>query len=361
MHEEKILAKKSLFDPEKAKLAIEKGRRSKWWLRKGPPSRGFKYFDLSGLEIKSEDSIARIRALAIPPAWKSVRISPSASSKLQAVGIDASGRVQYLYHAKFSESQQRKKFAKIEKFGEYVPLLRKVTNEHILLEGFPREKVLAIMVRLINSLYMRMGTEKSVKNYKTYGITTLQNRHLEIRSKRELIFQFVGKSSVKHRKILADEELAVLMADLKRLGASRKLFHYIDDEGKPRAVRPGDINHYLKSNTAPEFSAKDFRTWGATLLAAVELAELGKADDDHQLKKNIDRAVKLAAKQLGNTPTVCRGSYIHPMVLKAYAGGVILEDFRPRKTRHKRRIEAELEPEEQSLLKLFREFGGLRK
>lgn len=355
------MVKNSLFDPQKAKLVIDKGRRAKWWLRKGSPSRGFRYFDPAGLEIKSEDSIARIGALAVPPAWKSVRISPSVSSKLQAIGIDARGRVQYLYHAKFSESQQRKKFAKIEKFGEYVPLLRKVTNEHILLEGFPREKVLAIMIRLMNSLYMRMGTEKSVKNYKTYGITTLQNRHLEIRRKRELIFQFVGKSSVRHRKILADEELAVLMADLKQLGASRKLFHYLDEEGKPRAVRPSEINHYLKSNTAPEFSAKDFRTWGATLLAAVELAEIGKAADDLQLKKNIDRAVKIAAEQLGNTPTVCRGSYIHPMVLKAYAGGVILDDFRPRNHRHKRRIEAEFEPEEQSLLRLFREFGESRK
>ena len=355
------MAKKSLFDPQKAKLVIDKGRRAKWWLRKGSPSRGFGYYDISGNKIGSDESLARIVALAIPPAWKSVRISPSASSKLQAVGIDTSGRVQYLYNVKFSESQQRKKFAKIEKFGEYVPQLRKITNEHILLEGFPREKVLAIMIRLMNSLYMRMGTEKSVKNYKTFGITTLQNRHLEIRRKRELIFQFVGKSSVKHRKILADEELARLMTDLKQLGASRKLFHYLDEEGKPRAVRPNEINHYLKSNTAPEFSAKDFRTWGATLLAAVELAELGKVDDDHQLKKNIDRAVKKAAEQLGNTPTVCRGSYIHPMVLKAYASGVILEDFRPRNTRHKKRIEPEFEPEEQSLLRLFQEFGESRK
>lgn len=352
------MVKKSLFDPQKAKLAIDKGRRAKWWLRKGSPSRGFKYFDPTGLEIKSEEPITRIGALAIPPAWRSVRISPSASSKLQAVGIDGSGRVQYLYHAKFLESQQRKKFAKIEKFGEFVPQLRKITNEHILLEGFPREKVLAIMVRLMNSLYMRIGTEKSVKHYKTYGITTLQNRHLEIRRKRELIFQFVGKSSVRQRKILADDELAVLMADLKQLGASRKLFQYLDEQGKPRAIRPSEINNYLKSNTSPEFSAKDFRTWGATLLAAVELAELGKAGDDRQLKKNIDRAVKLTAEQLGNTPAVCRGSYIHPVVLKAYANGIILDDFRPRQQRPKRRIEAEFEPEEQSLLKLF---GAFRK
>ncbi len=350
-----MAAKQPLFDVKRAKEIIEKGRRAKWWQRKGSMSKGFHYIDANGRKITNEESLERIRSLVIPPAWKPVRISPAASSNLQAVGMDTTGRIQYLYHTKFSEKQQRKKFAKIEKFGEYLPKLRKTTNEHIALEGFPREKVLAIMMRLINSLYMRIGTEKSARHYKTYGITTLQNRHLEVGRKGKLVFDFVGKSHIKHRKVLVDEELAALMKELKALGGARKLFHYLDEEGKPRKIKPGDINRYLKDLTAPEFSAKDFRTWGGTLMAAVELAAIGKPEDEQQLKKNIVKAVKKVADQLGNTPSVCRSSYIHPLVLKKYESGVTLDEFQHSTRRTIHRIETDYEPEEKALLKLFRE------
>jgi DNA topoisomerase-1 len=350
-----MAGKKPLFDIQKAKQIVEKGRRAKWWQRKGSMSKGFSYVDASGRKITAEEHLERIRSLVVPPAWRCVRISPAVTSSLQAIGIDTTGRIQYLYHPKFSEKQQRKKFAKIEKFGEYLPQLRKITNEHIGLEGFPREKVLAVMMRLINSLYMRIGTEKSVRNYKTYGITTLQNRHLEIGRKGKLVFDFVGKSHVKHRKILVDEELAALMKELKELGGARKLFHYLDEEGKARAITPSDINRYLKTVTAPEFSAKDFRTWGGTLLAAVHLAEIGKTNDEQQLKQNIVKAVKKVAEELGNTPSVCRGSYIHPAVLKTYEAGMTLDEFQPRAKRRIRRIETDYEPEEKALLKLFQE------
>jgi DNA topoisomerase I len=282
-----------------------------------------------------------------------VRISPAESSSLQAIGMDTNGRIQYLYHSKFSEKQQQKKFAKIEKFGEFLPNLRKVTNEHLLLEGFPREKVLAVMTRLINSLYIRIGTEKSVKNYKTYGITTLQNRHLEINKKGELVFNFVGKHHIKHRKVLVDEELADVMKDLKSLGGKRKLFNYLDENGKPRPIKPTDVNDYLKAATSPEFSAKDFRTWGGTLLAALELAEIGCCEDEKTLNKNILKAVKKVAEQLGNTPTVCRSSYIHPKIIKFYESGITLDEFVPRKKRKIKRIQNEQEAEEKALLKLF--------
>lgn len=350
-----MAAKKPLFDITKAKEIIGKGRRAKWWQRKGSMSRGFSYADANGRKITNEESLERIGSLVIPPAWKHVRVSPAPSSNIQAVGMDTTGRIQYLYNPRFSEKQQRKKFAKIEKFGEYLPRLRKVTNEHIALEGFPREKVLAVMMRLINSLYMRVGTEKSATHYKTYGITTLQNRHLEVGRKGKLVFDFVGKSHIKHRKILVDEELAALMKELKTLGGARKLFHYVNEEGKAQAIKPGDVNSYLKEITAPEFSAKDFRTWGGTLLAAIELAEIGRADDEQQLKKNIIKAVKKVAEQLGNTPTVCRGSYIHPTVLKKYEAGITLDEFRSRIKRQIKRIEADYEPEEKALLKLFHE------
>ena len=342
-----------IFDTKKAKENIEKGKRARWIKRKGGKSSGFHYVDKNGKKIKDEKILERIKSLVIPPAWKYVRISPAASSSLQAVGMDTTGRIQYLYHSKFSEKQQQKKFAKIEKFGEFLPKLRQTTNDHLSLEGFPREKVLAVMTRLINSLYIRVGTEKSVKNYKTYGITTLQNRHLEIGKKGELVFSFVGKHHIKHRKVLVDEELAGLMKDLKSIGKARKLFNYLDENGKTHPIKPSDINNYLKQATAPEFSAKDFRTWGGTLLAALELAEIGCCEDNKLLNKNILKAVKKVAEQLGNTPTVCRSSYIHPKVIKSYEAGITLDEFAPRKKRRIKRIQDETEAEEKALLKLF--------
>jgi len=349
-----MTTKTTNFDTLKARENIEKGKRAKWWKRRGSKSKGFHYADTGGLRITDEKHLERIKSLVIPPAWKHVRISPFAGSNLQAIGMDTTGRIQYLYHIKFSEKQQRKKFAKIEKFGEYLPNLRQATNDHLNLEGFPREKVLAIMLRLINSLYIRVGTEKSVKHYKTYGITTLQNRHLEISKKGELIFDFVGKHHIKHRKILVDKELADVMNELKSIGGARKLFNYLDENGKPRPIKPRDINDYLKTATAPEFSAKDFRTWGGTLLAALELAEIGKAEDEKTSKKNVVQAVKKVAEHLGNTPTVCRSSYIHPTILKSYESGITLDEFIPRKKRRIKRIQDEFEAEEKALLKLFR-------
>ena len=350
--------KRPIFDTAKAKAIIEKGRRAKWWRRAGTMSRGFSYLDADGRKITDAEHLERIRSIVIPPAWKYVRISPFAGSSLQAVGMDTTGRVQYKYNPKFSEKQQRKKFAKIEKFGEHLPDLRRITSEHLALKGFPREKVLAVMMRLINSLYIRLGSEKSARHYKTYGITTLQNKHLVIGRKGKLIFEFVGKSHIKHRKVLVDEELAAVMRELKELGGSRKLFHYLDDEGKPCIVRPADINDYLKAATSPEFSSKDFRTWGGTLMAAVQLAELGAPGDEREMKKNIVKAVKNVAEQLGNTPTVCRGSYIHPAVLKTYEHGITLDEFRPRHTRRIKLAESGYEPEERALLKLFAETNG---
>ena len=345
--------KSPIFDTTRAKEKIEGGKCAKWWRRKGSKAKNFKYYNAIDEQITDETQLERIKSLVIPPAWKYTRINPSASGKIQAVGMDKSGRIQYIYHSKFAEKQQRKKFAKIEKFGEYLPKLRKMTNEHLALEGFPREKVLAVMMRLINSLYIRVGTEGSVKHYKTYGITTLQNRHLEIGKNGQLIFSFVGKHHIKHRKILVDEELAGVMKDLKSLGGARKLFHYLDAEEKPRPIKPQDINRYLKEITAPEFSAKDFRTWGGTLLAAIELAEIGAADNDKLLKRNVVKAVKRVAEQLGNTPSVCRSSYIHPTVIKSYENGVTLEEFTGKKNRCIKRLNNEYEPEERALLKLF--------
>jgi len=250
--------RKPIFDVEKARQCIETGKRAKWWQRKGSRSKGFKYFDDDGKQIKDENHLARVKSLVIPPAWKYVRISPSMRSNLQVLGMDTNGRIQYLYNQKFREKQEKKKFLKIEKFGEHLPNLRKITNEHLKLEGFPREKVLAVMMRLINSLYIRVGSPKSVKQYKTYGITTLQNRHLEIERGGKLVFNFVGKHHIKHRKVLVDKELASVMQDLKAIGGARKLFNYLGENGKPKPIKSSDINKYLKEITHPNFLQKIF-------------------------------------------------------------------------------------------------------
>lgn len=349
------MAKKNeKIDKKKVLESITKGKRAKWWQRKGGKKSGFRYVDVENRQIKDEKHLARIKSLVIPPAWKYVRIAPSERSNLQAIGMDTSGRVQYLYNPKFRKKQENKKFAKIEKFGEHLPKLRKITNKHLELEGFPREKVLALMTRLINSLYIRMGSPKSVRRYKTFGITTLQNRHLEIKRGGKLIFNFVGKHHIKHRKVFVDKELANVMQDLKAIGGARKLFNYLDENGKPHPVKASEVNNYLKEVTAPEFSAKDFRTWGGTLLAAQELAEIGKAEEEKILKKNICKAIKNVAEQLGNTPTVCRASYVHPKVIKYYENGVTLDEFKPKRKRKITKIKSEFEPEESALMKLFR-------
>jgi len=350
-----MASKKPIFDTARARLTIEKGRRAKWWRRRGSMARGFFYVDQAGSRITDETRLERIKALVIPPAWRHVRIAPTPGCRVQAVGMDTTGRIQYLYNAKFAERQQRKKFLRIKEFGEHLPRLRHLTNEHIALDGFPREKVLAVMTRLINSLYFRVGTEKSAKHYRTYGITTLMNRHLEIRANGELIFDFVGKSHVQHRKVLVDDELAAVMTEMKALGRAGKLFHYVGEDGKARPVRPSEINAYIKAATSAQYSAKDFRTWAGTLLAATELAQLGAANDAASVKKNVINAVRRVAAELGNTPAVCRGSYIHPGVLKAYQKGKTLEDFAPRRRHRIKKIQEELEPEEIALLRLLSE------
>jgi len=348
---------KILFDFNKARSTIERGRRARWWRRTGRNSGTFRYRDENDKVISDKAQLDRIRSLVIPPAWKHVRINPSSGGKIQAVGMDSTGRVQYLYHPIFAARQRRKKFAKIERFGALLPKLKEATNRDIVLEGLPREKVLAVTMRLINSLYFRVGTDHSARHYKTFGITTLQKRHLTRGAKGKLQFDFVGKSHIEHRKVIVDEELSQIMDELLSIKKGRKLFQYIDEAGGIRPITAAQINSYIKAATAPEFSAKDFRTWGGTVLAAAELALAGKAESEAETKKKIVAVVKRVADELGNTPTVCRGSYIHPTVLDAYCAGITIDEFRPRNERRIRRKAEDLEPEEKALIRLLRSFG----
>jgi DNA topoisomerase I len=333
--------------------SVTRDRRARWWRRAGSKSRGFRYETAGGQRIEDEAALERIRSLVIPPAWRDVRISPSPRSSLQAIGVDKMGRVQRIYHPSFVARRARRKYEKIERFGAALPGLRRRANEDIAREGLGKERVLAVVVRLINDLYFRVGSEESVKRYRTYGVTTLRNQHFEVERGGRLVFDFVGKHHVGHRRILVDEELAALMRDIKSL-KGRKLFQYLDEEGKRRPVTPRDVNDYIKAATAPEFSAKDFRTWGGTLLAAVALAEAGRCEDARAAKRQVARAVQRVAEHLGNTPAVCRGCYIHPAVLEAFEAGQTVEEFRPRRARRIARQQPEYTVEELALLKLLR-------
>jgi len=333
--------------------SVTRDRRARWWRRTGSKSRGFRYETADGRPVKDEAALERIRSLVIPPAWREVRISPSPRSALQAVGVDKMGRVQRIYHASFTAKRARRKYEKIERFGEALPALRRRTNEDIAREGLGKERVLAVVVRLINDLYFRVGSEESVRRYRTYGVTTLRNRHIEIKTRGRLVFKFTGKHHIKHRRILVDEELASLMRDIKAIGGA-KLFEYVCEDGRVRAVTPRDVNEYIKAATSPEFSAKDFRTWGGTLLAASELAEMGCCREERQSKRNVVAAVRRVAERLGNTPSVCRSCYIHPAVLEAYARGKSIDEFRPRRARRIQRQQPEYTVEEVALLKLLR-------
>lgn len=333
-------------------------KRAHWWRRRGAKRRGFWYETADGQKITDQTIIERIQSLVIPPAWTKVRIAPSARSPIQAVGFDTKGRLQYIYHPGFAARQQQRKYAKIVRFGEALPVLRRTTNEHLARDGFPRERVLAVIVRLINDLYFRVGSETSVRRYRTYGVTTLRNHHLEIKRGGQLVFNFVGKHHVRHRRILVDEELAALMRDIKALGGSR-LFNYVTEQGRIKPVTARDVNEYIKSITSAEFSAKDFRTWGGTLMTAVELADIGPAEDEKAAKRNLVKALKKVAERLGNTPSVCRSCYVHPAVLDAYLAGRTLEEFRPRRERLIRRQQPEYEPEEVALLKMLRDQSAM--
>ena len=337
--------------------SVTRGRRALWWLRRGTKRGGFWYETAAGERVSDAEALERIRSLGVPPGWQEVRVSPSPRSALQAIGLDAAGRVQRVYSPAFRAGRERRKFEKVVRFGEHLALLRRRTNEDIEREGLPREKVLAVVVGLINDLNFRVGSEESVRRYRTYGVTTLRNRHLEIGPGGELVFTFTGKHRVRHRRLLVDEELAALMRDIKSLRGPR-LFQYLDAEGRRRAVTPRDVNDYIKAATSPEFSAKDFRTWGGTLLAAVHLAEAGACEDERQLKRNVVHSVKRVAEHLGNTPKVCRSSYVHPAVIEAYACGTTIEEFRPRRLRRIRRREDEHTVEEAALLKLLRAGKG---
>jgi DNA topoisomerase-1 len=320
------------------------------WRREGS-KRSFRYVDADGRRITDEEKLERIRALAIPPAWKDVWIAPSARTKLQATGVDAAGRKQYLYHPAFRARQEQAKYDKLIRFAEKLPELRAAMSEHMTQEGLPEEKVAAVAVRLINLGWFRVGSDRYAKSSRTFGITTLRKSHVAVRGSR-ISFRFRGKHSIMIRSAIVDPELAAAMKELIAQPGAR-LFKF-QQEGGYCNLDQRRLNTYIRTHLGAEFTAKDFRTWGGTLTAAVELAQLGPSASETEAKRRIAGVMRKVGEKLGNTPAVARSSYVSPAVVDQYLDGRTIEDFRPRHLRVVGARDTSLDREEQATLSLLR-------
>jgi DNA topoisomerase I len=323
------------------------------WTRKGRKG-AFRYYDQRGRAISDPAKVERIEKLAIPPAWRDVWISPSGRAKLQATGIDKAGRKQYLYHPGYRAAQEQAKYDKLIRFAEKLPDLRQTMAEHLDKDDLDRERVSAIALRLINLGWFRVGGERYARDG-TYGITTLTRRHVTVRGSR-IELSFRGKHKIQVRTTLVDAELAAAMKELLTLKGAR-VFQY-EWEGGRYNLTSKRLNDYVKLHLGDEFSAKDFRTWGGTLQAAIAFAERAARDGFPETKTDEKRSVsavmRRVAQQLGNTPAVCRASYVSPAVIEQYLQGRTIEDFRPRHLRVVGARQLGLDPEEQALLSLLR-------
>ncbi len=316
------------------------------WTRLG--SRRFRYVDARGKKIDDPEQLERIRSLVIPPAWQDVWISPNAGAKLQATGVDAAGRRQYLYHSSFRAAQERAKFERLLHFAESLPELRARTRQHLRLGPYEKEWACAIAVGLINHAWFRVGSDRHARVSRTYGITTLTKRHVTI-SGNEIEFRFRAKNRQLVRRNVANAVLARELRKLVRLQNGSRLFRF-ERDGETANLTAPVLNEYIAEHLGDGFTAKDFRTWGGTLLAAVALAGRGPPEDAVDAKRVLAAVMRTVGRELGNTPAVARSSYVSPEVVEHYRKGRTLEDFRPRKGSGPARLNAD----EKALLRMLR-------
>jgi DNA topoisomerase I len=320
------------------------------WRREGSRGR-FRYFDARGNRITEDVKLERIRALVIPPAWKDVWISPSPTAKLQVTGVDAAGRTQYLYHPDYRAQQEQAKFDRLIRFAERLPELRAAMSEHMDYDTLDGDRVSAIATRLINRGWFRVGSERYAKESQTFGITTLRKDHVLVRGHR-IAFHFRTKHRAIVRTTVVDAELATAITELLTLPGGR-LFRY-EWDGSLCNLTGARLNDYVRRYLGDEFTAKDFRTWGGTLIAAIAFAEREPAETDAEAKRVVAAVMRRVGRELGNTPAVARSSYVSPAVVEQYLDGRTIEDFRPRHLRVVGARESGLEVEERALLSLLR-------
>jgi DNA topoisomerase I len=322
-------------------------------IRRQKAGKGFSYIRPDGTKLSEPRVASRIRSLAIPPAWTDVWICPFADGHIQATGRDAKGRKQYRYHPLFREVRESTKYDHILAFANALPTIRAKVRDDMALRGLPRRKILATVVHLLETTLIRVGNDDSAKQNRSYGLTTLKNRHVAVEGT-AVRFRFTGKSGKQWSLKVKDRRVAKIIKACQEL-PGQELLQYVDEDGKLEDVTSSDVNAYLKEITGDEITAKDFRTWAGTVLAALALEELQSFDSAAQAKKNLRSAIERVAARLGNTPTICRKCYVHPEVLSCYLDGTLVLEIKSEVESELRDELAGLQPEEAVVLAMLRE------
>ena len=315
--------------------------------------KGFSYKDATGKTNNEQRVRERINALAIPPAYSDVWICPDSNGHIQATGLDDKGRKQYRYHPRWSEVRDEAKFTRLIAFAHALPAIRERTNADLRGRSLSREKVLAAIVQLLEKTAIRVGNEEYARQNETYGLTTMENRHVEVEGK-TVHFEFTGKSHKDHEIDLKDAKLAKIVEQLQDL-PGQSLFQYQDEDGAIHNITSGDVNEYLHEIAGDHFTAKDFRTWAGTVAASLALQEFEQFSDKGTAAQNVVDAVKTVAEKLGNTPAVCRKSYIHPAVIESYFDGDMLESLQQKVEEELSGDLSGLKPEEAAVLGLLQQ------
>lgn len=323
--------------PEYEEAATEAGLRyvldSSPGISRHRAGKGFYYRTSKGEKVTDERTLKRIRSLAIPPAWNEVWIAPSPNAHLQATGRDAKGRKQYRYHARWAEIRDQTKYDHIIEFAKCLPAIRARVDQDLSKPGLPKEKVLAALVKLLETTLIRVGNDQYAKENKSYGLTTMRDRHADIHGS-TITFSFTGKSGIDHEIELSNRRLANIVRRCQEL-PGQQLFQYLDEDGVRQSVDSADVNEYLKEISGHNFTAKDFRTWAGTRLAAEALAGFEISPDESTSTSNIVAAIETVSKQLGNTPAICRKCYVHPDIIKAYMEGISIATIKQRARKQK--------------------------
>jgi DNA topoisomerase-1 len=328
-------------------------------IRRERSGRGFRYRAAEGRIIRDRHTLKRIRSLVIPPAWKDVWICPLDHGHLQTTGRDERGRKQHLYHPRWREVRDQTKYDRVMDFARALPGIRKQLSRDLARAGLCREKVLATIVRLLEVSLIRVGNDEYARDNKSYGLTTMKNRHALVRGAK-IKFEFRGKSGKEHVVEVEDRRVARIVRACQEL-PGQALFQYVDDAGQKHDVGSGDVNDYLREIAGQDFTAKDFRTWAGTVSAAFELQQIGPVDSETEAQKNMVAAIKAVAQNLGNTPAVCRKSYIHPAIIGAYLDGSLIPKLNEWKGKPGSNSSCRLRPKEAAVLRFLKHASNGRK